>query len=122
MSRDAGAIKQAFETAYLAQYGVNPSHVPVEIVSWRLTVRGPDISAEGKPMLAAKPGQAKTHRPVLLWAEDGEASVYDRASLAAGQKVAGPAVIEERETTIVIPPHWDAEINESGCVVATRRA
>ena len=121
VSRKADAIEKIFAAAYLAQYGVNPSHVPVEIVSWRLTARGPDISAEGKPELASEPGKPKGHRPVLLWSKGGEAAVYDRASLAAGQTIAGPAVVEERETTIVVPPAWDAEVNESGCLVATPR-
>jgi len=31
----------------------------------------------------------------------------------------GPAIIEERETTIVIPPGWKAGVDAYGCVVAT---
>lgn len=121
VSRDVETIRKTFEAAYLAQYGVNPSHVPVEIVSWRLTVRGPDITTESAAQLPAEQGKPKAQRDLLLWPEAGPANVYDRSALAAGQKLAGPAVIEERETTIVIPPQWDAEINESGCVVAKRR-
>ena len=30
---------RTFEAAYFAQYGVNPSHVPIEVVSWRLTAQ-----------------------------------------------------------------------------------
>jgi N-methylhydantoinase A len=118
---DVGMIRRTFEAAYLAQYGVNPSHVPIEIVSWRLTVRGPAIAADVADKLPREAGKPKAHRPLLLWAQAGEAAVYDRARLAAGQTVAGPAIIEERETTIVIPPQWDATVNTIGCVVAKRR-
>jgi N-methylhydantoinase A len=120
--RDAEMIRRIFETAYHAQYGVNPSHVPVEIVSWRLTVRGPDVAVHGSGTLPGLPGQPKYRRPILLWPDLGPTAIYDRSTLAAGQTIAGPAIIEERETTIVLPPAWDAEINAIGCVIAKRRA
>jgi N-methylhydantoinase A len=44
--------------------------------------------------------------------------VYDRKSLAAGQTVAGPAIIEERETTTAIPPGWSATVDQVGCIIA----
>jgi N-methylhydantoinase A len=118
--RDPQMIRAAFEQAYFAQYGVNPSHVPVEIVSWRLTAQGPDIAFEPAPMLARTPGAPKAERSIPLWPEAGPAKVYDRSALALGQSVLGPAIIEERETTIVLPPHWSGEVNALGCVVATR--
>jgi N-methylhydantoinase A len=118
--RDIGMIRRIFEAAYFAQYGVNPSHVPIEIVSWRLTVRGPDVGTGNPETLPGKPGAPKAHRPILLWPDLGPTAVYDRSSLAAGQALAGPAIIEERETTIVIPPKWIAEIDSLGCVIAKR--
>jgi N-methylhydantoinase A len=46
--------------------------------------------------------------------------VYDRAALAAGQAITGPAIIEERETTIVLLPGWSATVDGRGCIVAGR--
>jgi N-methylhydantoinase A len=120
--RDAEMIRRIFETAYHAQYGVNPSHVPIEIVSWRLTVRGPDIAVHGSGTLPGSRGEPKYRRTILLWPDLGPTAIYDRTSLAAGQTIAGPAIVEERETTIVIPPGWDANVDAIGCVVAKRRA
>jgi N-methylhydantoinase A len=117
--RDAGAIRAGFERAYLAQYGFNPSHVPVEIVSWRLTVRGPLVPfhpAAGKAGAVAAP---KRLRPVHLWGDNAAVPVYERASLGAGAALDGPAIVEERETTIVIPPGWHAVVDAFGCVIAT---
>jgi N-methylhydantoinase A len=31
----------------------------------------------------------------------------------------GPALIEERETTVVLPPNWRAIVDDSGCIIAT---
>ncbi|MFN0161867.1 MAG: hydantoinase/oxoprolinase family protein [Burkholderiales bacterium] len=118
-TRDTAAIRTVFERAYLAQYGFNPSHVPVEIVSWRLTVRGPEVPFHPAAATASVPGAPKGMRPVHLWQDNQAVPVYDRTALAAGQSVTGPAIIEERETTIVIPPGWRATTDEVGCVVAT---
>ena len=44
--------------------------------------------------------------------------VYERATLATGQAIAGPAIIEERETTTAIPPGWSATVDQIGCIIA----
>jgi N-methylhydantoinase A len=46
--------------------------------------------------------------------------VYDRGALALGQRIAGPAIVEERETTLVVPRGWTAEVHPTGAVVARR--
>ena len=116
--RDIEMIRAVFEAAYKAQYGVNPSHVPLEIVGWRLTVRGPDIALNHAAPAAIAPGAPRSHRHVALWPAIDEVPVYARADLAIGQSIAGPAIIEERETTIVLPPAWTASVNDLGCLVA----
>ncbi len=40
---DASRIVDVFAPAYKKLYGVNPSHVPIELVTWRVTARGPII-------------------------------------------------------------------------------
>ncbi|HEX9463369.1 MAG TPA: hydantoinase/oxoprolinase family protein [Alphaproteobacteria bacterium] len=120
--RDVEMVRRSFEAAYHAQYGVNPSHVPVEIVSWRLTAQGPDIAVQATEPPKTGGGKPKAKRRILLWPEAGDVPVYDRHSLVLGQKVAGPAIIEERETTIVLLPEWHAVVDKIGCVVAERKA
>ena len=120
--RDIGMIRRVFETAYRAQYGVNPSHVPLEIVSWRLTAQGPKIAIEDVRRPNTQPGSPKSSRPVALWPTADWIPVYARSTLAQGQALSGPAIIEERETTVVLPPDWDAVVNEIGCIVAKARA
>jgi N-methylhydantoinase A len=59
-------------------------------------------------------------RDVSLWAAAGPAKVYARASLTRGQVITGPALVEERETTVVLPPGWVATVDEIGCITARR--
>ena len=118
-ARDPRIIRAEFERAYQSQYGFNPSHVPVEIVSWRLTVRGPLVPFHPAAPPASGAGEPKSTRPVHLWGEGRAVRVYDRHTLGTGQAIAGPAIIEERETTIVIPPGWRCQVDGFGCVVAS---
>jgi N-methylhydantoinase A len=120
--RDAEAIRKVFEDAYFAQYGVNPSHVPIEVVSWRLTAQGPEDQVESSRPLPNVAAQPVREVAVPLWPTAGPAKVYARASLGRGQQLAGPALIEERETTIVLPPGWHAVVDDTSCITAKRSA
>ena len=120
LGRDAETVRRTFEDAYFAQYGVNPSHVPIEVVSWRLTAQGPEDRGQETLAASGAPGVPKRTLETPLWARAGPAQVYDRASLTRGQSLSGPAVIEERETTIVLPPGWRAVVDDIGCLTATR--
>jgi len=121
-TRDALAVRSVFEAAYLAQYSVNPSHVPVEVVSWRLTARGPDDVVDAARLTTHEPAPPKGERAIPLWPDAPKAKLYDRAALAALQVIAGPALVEERETTIVIPPGWTGVVDAIGCITAKRSA
>ena len=99
----ARQVEEAFERAYVALYGRRPPGVEMEVVTWRLRVSGPE------PRLnlaaAAAPGAAGKGRRQIWDARRGgfvEAAVYDRYRLRPRDKVRGPAVIEERESTLVL--------------------
>ncbi|HYW23472.1 MAG TPA: hydantoinase/oxoprolinase family protein, partial [Terriglobales bacterium] len=102
--RPADQVREAFEAAYVRLYGRRPPGVEPEVLTWRVRVSGP------RPALAARPNGAlpgparKGRRPV--WSEERrafvEAEVWDRYRLAPGARVAGPAVVEERESSAVI--------------------
>jgi N-methylhydantoinase A len=118
--RDAHALSKLFEQNYRTLYGVNPSHVSIEIVTWRVTARGPVADFHAAAKLPGIPGAAKAERSVHAWADDQKVPVYDRVVLATGQTIAGPTIIEERETTTAIPPGWSATIDRIGCIVARK--
>jgi len=51
---------------------------------------------------------------------DIDTPVYARRDLARGQSIDGPAIIEERETTIIILPGWRARVDATGCIMASK--
>ena len=117
-SRDEAAIREAFEAAYEAAYGLRLSDLPVEAVAWRVSAHGPDIPGETEAETASEPGTAKGARTVHAAAPGETVPVHDRAALSPGQGIAGPVIIEERETTIFIMAGWRAEVLQDGCIVA----
>ncbi|NKC29411.1 hydantoinase/oxoprolinase family protein [Falsiroseomonas selenitidurans] len=101
---DRVALRAAFEAEYRRLYGRVEATLPVEVVGWRVIVAGPTPKLE----LATAPtgiGPAgKGHR--RAWFGEGfvEAAVFDRAALRPGDAIDGPALVEERESTLVLPP------------------
>ncbi len=119
--RDVTALRVAFEQAYEALYGIRLPDVEVEVVTWRLAARGPIPAASPAPAPGGAPAAPRTHRRVAVEPTLPELPVYDRAALAVGQEVAGPAIIEERETTLVILRGWIARVHDTGALIAERK-
>ena len=118
--RDIAALREKFEAAYETLYGIRLTDMDVEIVGWRVNVLGPGVDRATRVDLARTPAQPKARRDVLFSDAPTPVDIYDRGGLAEGQAIAGPAIIEERETTVVVLPGWRAQVNAAGCIVATR--
>ncbi|MDO9500682.1 hydantoinase/oxoprolinase family protein [Falsiroseomonas sp.] len=109
-SADAESVEAAFRETYFGLFDRRITGVAMEVLSWRLhaTASRPAVP-EGFTPPEGQGAALKGHRNVWF-AQTGLApcAVYDRYRLPAGQRIAGPAVVEERESTVVIGP--DAHI------------
>src|SRR5262249_22498793 len=117
--RDRDAIKRHFDDMHLQRYGANAPTERAEIVSLRTTVTG----VMRKPVLeeivrgaAAPPKAARTGtRPVWF---DGHGFVdtrtFARDALLAGNRIKGPALIEEHASTTVLAPGDALEVDRFG--------
>jgi N-methylhydantoinase A len=110
-----GRIRAAFDEIYAARYGyANPTE-PVETVTWKLAaVGGSPRVALAKASGPARDGGLKGRRRAWFPETRGwtECAVYDRYTLAPGSRVDGPAIVEERESTSVLPPGVGASVDE----------
>lgn len=115
------ALRQHFEREYRRRYKLVQDGVEIELVTWRITA-----SVPGRAKLLLGNSQSKVARDdhgkrlVHLWKDDQVVPVVSRASVQAGERLQGPVIIEEAETTIVIPPSWSAELGAMGAITATR--
>jgi N-methylhydantoinase A len=115
----AGAVAAAFHDAHHALYGYDfraDARQHVEWVNLRVTGIGP-IARPALPEVAAgdgDPSRARTgSRQVCFGRGEAavDAAIYARPALAAGDVVAGPAVIEEYGATVPLHPGFTAEVD-----------
>ncbi len=118
--RDPAWLREVFEHDYERLYSLRLPEVDIEIVSWRVVATGPASSRDSVPALAGAPGKPRSKRTARFADKDVQAPVYTRSDLACDQIIPGPAVIEERETTIIILPGWQAKVHRTGCIMASK--
>jgi len=105
------ALTRDFEAAYVALYSRTPMGVAIEALNWRVVVTGPppDLSLDSVTRHETgvdSSAVVKKTRPAYFPEAAGyvDTPVYDRYRLTPGMRFDGPAIVEERESTIVIGP------------------
>ena len=121
---DLETVRRQFAQQYEVVYGMTIPGVSVEVVTWRISAFAP-----APPVSLAQPptgttAEAKHTRLVRFarHAEPVDTPVYDRVQLGVGTRIAGPALLEERETTAVLRPGWVAVVTDDGSVIAVRES
>jgi N-methylhydantoinase A len=92
------------------------------MVNLRLSAIGRIEALELNHGAAANDGGAEDARKGArsVWFRQGGrcvCAIYDSAGLGMGDEIFGPAVIEAVDTTIVIPPDWQARVNAAGHIL-----
>jgi len=114
---DLPSLRRAFAEAYERLYKrLNPG-VEVEVVNWRLIASGPQPAitqqtqkTEGYSLALALKGEREIYLPE--YDKFTSCRVYDRYRLPVGAAFAGPAIIEERECTMVIGVNAQVSIDQ----------
>ena len=113
-------IADSFYRAHLQRFGYADRGEAVEIVNLRLKL-GLELD---KPQIIAEQASTSNSTPQLM----GEARVifsggpiatrlYDREKLHAGDRVYGPAIVLQMDTTTVISPDWTGTVDDYGNLV-----
>lgn len=116
------AIQQRFNEVYLELYGRLTPDVPVEFVTLRLVGAGPkpDFPMKPKPPGDPSTDAARKGERQVYFSELGDfmdVPVFDRYLLTAQTTFPGPAIVEERESTVVIGPDASCRIDDYGNLV-----
>jgi len=118
-AKDRAAIKRHFDAMHLMRYGTSAPAERAEIVSLRSTVTG----IMRKPPLRGiarggrvPPREAFTGKRPVYFAGRGfvETRSFARAALVAGNRIKGPALIEEHASTTVLAPGDAMEVDRFG--------
>ena len=119
--RDRAAIKRAFDDMHAQRYGTSAPQERAEIVSLRSTVTGlmrkPAQRKIGRGRKAPPKAASTGKRPVYFGGRFHATPTYDRAALLAGNRIKGPALIEEYASTTVLMPGDALEVDGFGNLV-----
>jgi 5-oxoprolinase (ATP-hydrolysing) len=116
-------MRGAFEAAHKKLFGFITPEKPLiaETVSAEAAAPGTKIQ---ETELASRDGKPTAIGEVEIFCagEWAQAAVYDREALAAGDAIAGPALIREANATTIIEPGWQAEVTARNHLILTRIA
>jgi N-methylhydantoinase A len=119
---DASAIasvRAAFDELYAARYGYANRAEAAEVVTWKLSAIAGAPSIALPRAVPSAPSGPKGRRCAYFPEAGGwvECPVHDRYRLKAGETVDGPAIVEERESTTVLPPGARATVDEYASLI-----
>jgi N-methylhydantoinase A len=115
------SIERAHADLYGARYGyAEASGTPLEATTWRLEMSCGVPAVALKEVPSSGQGSSRKGARAVYFPERGgfvDCSVYDRYRLGVGAVVTGPAVVEERETTVVLLPGDRAAVDGHGNLI-----
>jgi len=120
--QDRKAIKRHFDEMHALRYGTSAPEEEAEIVSLRSTVTGlmrkPPQARIGRGRTVPPKAAFAGMRPVYFEDEGFRRTpTYRRSALLAGNRIKGPALIEEHASTTVLLPDGLAEVDAFGNLV-----
>lgn len=118
-------IAQAFHVAHERLYSYSTQDTPLEIINLRITAVGrvEKSGLDPSPLGTAESAHAIKGSRKVFFEESGwtDTTVYNREKLVPGNTLSGPAVIEERITTVIVHPKWNASVDAFGNVILTMK-
>ncbi|MEP7029350.1 MAG: hydantoinase/oxoprolinase family protein [Pseudolabrys sp.] len=116
--QDRAGIKKLFDAVHETRYGYSNADEKAEIVSLRSATIGLMKKPQGAALAkgdTAPDAALCGKRPVYFsGAGNLDTPAYDRAKLAAGNRIEGPALIEEYASTTVVAPGDKVEVDAFG--------
>mgnify|MGYP001114772858 CR=1 FL=1 len=121
---DDAEIRRLFETEYKRLFGRALDGLDIEIMNWSVQVRSELLqSARVAPVDREQARSSEESRRIFDAREQRfvDAQVYQRDELQSGDRIDGPAVIIERETSTVVTSRYQAIRQADGCLLLTKK-
>jgi N-methylhydantoinase A len=117
-------LAEAFHAEHERTYGYRREHDPIAVVSVRLKATAPARSvgfrelADSFTRAANGTPDTEISRRAYFGPQEGERETRIlRRSDLVGKSQIGPLIVEEFDTTVVVPPGWQAEVDGYGNIV-----
>ena len=122
---DEAEIRRLFETEYIRLFGRALEGLDIEIMNWSVQSSSLLSAVEAvAPAPSESRLESESKRRIFDAREQTfvEAGVYERDSMTAGTKVAGPAIIVENETTTIVNSAFEAIMQNDQCLLVQRKS
>ena len=121
-SADQEAIRSAFDQTYRVTYGRLLEDIPVRVLNLRVAVVGRRPTFDLSVISPAANTRSTMTGERDVWVDGGwhSASIYDRLSLPVGERIHGPAVLEQSDATIFIDPGLEGVVDGYGNLLVQR--
>ena len=120
----AAMVRTAFEARYTAVYGRLLSGLPIRLLNLRGAVSGLrpkiDLARLAPPPDGDVEQATLGRRSVRVDGEWRQARIYERLALPVGARIAGPALLEQPDTTIFIDPDLVGRVDRFGNLLIER--
>lgn len=115
-------VAAAFHTLYERLFAHSDPEAAVEVVAIRLRALrhvSPSHSEMG-PRSSVERDRTVRRRPIVCRGQTRTANVYVRPNLDVGRTIEGPAVVEQMDSTCLVPPGWSVNVDDIGNLLLMR--
>jgi N-methylhydantoinase A len=117
------AFKESFEKKHEMVYGYVHLGERLEITALRLTVLVPVTKLDLRALDSSGSELDSENRRLVWFADEWlDTPILRRDKLQQGRTIDGPAIFEEYDSTIIVPPNWHCRKETGNCLVLERRS
>ncbi len=116
---DCIEARAAFDALHEMRFAHHDSEAVVEVVNVRATARFPGAQIDAQPSFERKDSATGT---VTAWFAGSavETRLYERDRLAPGDRIEGPSIVTQLDSTTLIAPGWRAQVDGDGNLLLER--
>jgi N-methylhydantoinase A len=115
---DIGPVKERFHEEHERAYAYSDTDEEVEIYGLNITGQG-IVDKPSFPEIEESAGSPVTTRQAYFESTGGyvDTDIYERSSLGSGTNINGPAIVQQMDSTVMIPPKMDATVDDIGNII-----
>ena len=116
------AMRSAFDLAHRRRFGFSTPEraIILESVAAEIVRQGEPVTMPLRPSADGTPPRPIDQASMWSGGRAHAVAIYDRDTLRAGDRIAGPAIIREAIATTIVEPEWSAEMGKTGELVLRR--
>ncbi|BCQ40435.1 hydantoinase/oxoprolinase family protein [Erwinia rhapontici] len=113
-------LQESFQQLHQQRYGFTGARTDIELTTLRLSLTAPLPRPTEKAFVPHAPEAHRPRRPLYLNQRWQPADIWQRVQIQFDDRLTGPAIVEQDDTTTLILPGWTAQLDPAGNLLITR--